>query len=1055
MAETIQDVFWISIPAEQRLLYVSPAYEQVWGRSREGVYANYQEWIEAIHQGDRARVQTNLQTLLETGEYDIEYRIVRPDGSIRWVRDRGFPIQEASGDIYRVTGIAEDITERKRAEAERQNLITLIDNSPDFIGIASLDGQGQYLNPAGRAMVGLDSLEQVQQTQVIDCFLPEDRAFVQEQILPFALRDGFWNGEYRFRNFQTGEAIAVDYNQFIIKDPQTGDPIGFATVSRDIRERQQAEKALRESENRFRAMADNAPVMIWVTDPSAYCTYLSKSWYEFSGQTAQTGLGFGWLDAIHPDDYENSKNIFLTANERHEAFRLEYRLRRNDGEYRFCINAASPWIGLDGQFKGYIGSVLDITERKQAEQALQQVASGVAASTGEAFFPAFVRHLATTFGVRYALATEVIGAARDRVRVIAFWADNQWRELFEYDLAGTPCEQVIAQGTQYYCPDNALELFPSAQNLIALAAVSYFGAPMMDEQGRVAGHIYVLDDKPLVITDAALAIFKIFSQRAQAELKRKQVEEALRESEYRLRLALESAELGTWDLNPITAELKWDNACKAMFGLSPDATVDFDVFLAGLHPDDRDRTGAAVEAALNPASNGEYDIEYRTVGIEDGVERWVAAKGKVVFNQAREAVRFIGTVLNITQKKRAEAEREQLLQREQAAREQAEVANRIKDEFLAVLSHELRTPLNPILGWSSLLQRNKLDAAKTTQALATIERNAKLQVQLIDDLLDISRILRGKLSLTVAPVDLSNVICAALETVRFAAEAKSLQIHLFSSSIGLVIGDAGRLQQAVWNLLSNAIKFTPAGGRVEVRLEVVNGFQQSIMNNYAQIQVIDTGKGIQPDFLPYVFEHFRQEDGATTRKFGGLGLGLAIVRQLVELHGGRVFASSPGEGQGSTFTIQIPLAAQSVEMPATASASASLSDLSGIRVLVVDDDVDSREFIAFVLEQENAIVTAVSSGIESLQAFAQSIPHIIVSDIGMPQMDGYMLMRQIRMLPPDRGGSVLAIALSAYAGELDRQQAIEAGFQRHIAKPINPNALVKIAIELVQQQELI
>ncbi len=416
--------------------------------------------------------------------------------------------------------------------------------------------------------------------------------------------------------------------------------------------------------------------------------------------------------------------------------------------------------------------------------------------------------------------------------------------------------------------------------------------------------------------------------------------------------------------------------------------------------------------------------------------------------------------MEITQRQQAEAEREQLLQREQAAREQAEAANRIKDEFLAVLSHELRTPLNPILGWSSLLQRSKLDAAKTTQALATIERNAKLQVQLIDDLLDISRILRGKLSLTVAPVDLHNVVCAALETVRFAAEAKSLQIELFSSSIGLVNGDAGRLQQAVWNLLSNAIKFTPAGGRVEVRLEVVNDsssmvhdFKQLTMNTYAQIQVIDTGQGIQPDFLPYVFDHFRQEDGTTTRKFGGLGLGLAIVRQVIELHGGRVFASSPGEGQGATFTIQIPLATQSVEMPTTAPTSAPRGDLSGIRILVVDDDVDSREFIAFVLEQENAIVTAVSSGVESLQAFAQSIPHIIVSDIGMPQMDGYMLMRKIRMLPPDQGGCVPAIALTAYAGELDRQQARSAGFHRHLAKPINPNALVNFVVELVQKPE--
>lgn len=249
---------------------------------------------------------------------------------------------------------------------------------------------------------------------------------------------------------------------------------------------------------------------------------------------------------------------------------------------------------------------------------------------------------------------------------------------------------------------------------------------------------------------------------------------------------------------------------------------------------------------------------------------------------------------DISDRKRIEAEREQLLQREQTAREAAETANRIKDEFLAVLSHELRSPLNPILGWSKLLQRGKLDAAKTTTALATIERNAQLQSQLIEDLLDISRILRGKLSLNVMPVNLSMVISAALETVRLAAEAKSLQIQTtFSPDVGTVIGDAGRLQQVVWNLLSNAVKFTPQGGQITVTLTQTG--------THAQLQVTDTGKGINPDFLPYVFDHFRQEDGATTRKFGGLGLGLAIVRQLVELHGGTLAVDSPGVGQGATL----------------------------------------------------------------------------------------------------------------------------------------------------------
>jgi CheY-like chemotaxis protein/nitrogen-specific signal transduction histidine kinase len=397
---------------------------------------------------------------------------------------------------------------------------------------------------------------------------------------------------------------------------------------------------------------------------------------------------------------------------------------------------------------------------------------------------------------------------------------------------------------------------------------------------------------------------------------------------------------------------------------------------------------------------------------------------------------------DITKQKQAETELERMLAQEQVARESADRANRIKDEFLAVLSHELRSPLNPILGWSKLLQQRKLDAAKTAMALETIERNARLQVQLIDDLLDISRILRGKLILTVMPVDLSKVISEALETVRLAAEAKAIQIcTTLLPSVGMVMGDAARLQQVVWNLLSNAVKFTPQRGQVAITL--------AWDETHAQIQVTDTGKGISSDFLPYVFEHFRQEDGATTRKFGGLGLGLAIVRQIVELHGGTVAVDSLGEGQGATFTVRIPLAPGSHELPAIEQPSDSTGDLSGIHVLVVDDDADSRDFVAFVLEQAGAIVTSVASATKALQAFSQAVPEIVVSDIGMPEMDGYMLMRQIRSLPLEQGGQIPAIALTAYAGEIDLQQALAAGFQRHLAKPIDPEAVIAIVTELV------
>ncbi|MBW3587755.1 MAG: response regulator, partial [Cyanobacteria bacterium 0813] len=402
---------------------------------------------------------------------------------------------------------------------------------------------------------------------------------------------------------------------------------------------------------------------------------------------------------------------------------------------------------------------------------------------------------------------------------------------------------------------------------------------------------------------------------------------------------------------------------------------------------------------------------------------------------------------DISDRQRIEAEREQLLQRERTAREAAERANRIKDEFLAVLSHELRSPLNPILGWSNLLQRGNLDATKTATALATIERNARLQSQLIDDLLDISRILSGKLSLNAMSVDLNMVISAALETVRLAAEAKSVQIQTtFSPSQGMVMGDSGRLQQVIWNLLSNAVKFTPQCGQISVRLTQTG--------TYAQILVTDTGKGINPEFLPYVFEHFRQEDGAITRKFGGLGLGLAIARQIVELHGGRIWVESRGEGQGASFTVELPLlhtANPVAEVVCRAEARSNELHLASVRVLVVDDEQDSRDFVAFVAEQAGAKVTALGSAIEALQLLSTTPFDILLSDIGMPEMDGYMLVRQVRALPPQQGGQIPAIALTAYAGDFNQKQALAAGFQRHLAKPVEPSELVQAIVTLLRK----
>ncbi|MEA5448776.1 ATP-binding protein [Leptolyngbya sp. CCNP1308] len=396
----------------------------------------------------------------------------------------------------------------------------------------------------------------------------------------------------------------------------------------------------------------------------------------------------------------------------------------------------------------------------------------------------------------------------------------------------------------------------------------------------------------------------------------------------------------------------------------------------------------------------------------------------------------------ITALKESERDREQLLQRERIAREEAEQANRLKDQFLAVLSHELRSPLNPILGWAKLLQTRSFDTAKTAQALATIERNALLQTQLVDDLLDLAKILRGKLHLNPVPVHLATVVESALETVKTAAATKTIAVNLDLDPTVRVAGDAARLQQIVGNLLSNAIKFTPSGGQINVTLGSVD--------DQANLEVSDTGIGISADFLPYLFESFRQEDISITRRHGGLGLGLAIVRQLVDIHGGTIAARSPGEGQGATFSVRIPKLAEKTNADSVAALPRPALDLSGIRVFSVDDSADTREFLTVLLGQYGADVITAGSATEALDTLKTLHPDVLISDIGMPDMDGYRLIRQVRALPPDQGGKIPAIALTAYARDEDQQQSLDSGYQRHLTKPLDLEKLVQAVVELTQ-----
>jgi signal transduction histidine kinase/CheY-like chemotaxis protein len=414
---------------------------------------------------------------------------------------------------------------------------------------------------------------------------------------------------------------------------------------------------------------------------------------------------------------------------------------------------------------------------------------------------------------------------------------------------------------------------------------------------------------------------------------------------------------------------------------------------------------------------------------------------------------FTGYVRDITERKQAEAEREQMLAREQAARAEAEAANQAKDQFLSTLSHELRTPLTPMLGWAEMLLTRKLDEAMTREAHEAIVRSVKTQMRLVEDLLDVSRIITGKLALHPCQLDLESLIAETMSLVRPVAEAKNIVLRTaLDMGTGAIVGDPQRLQQVLWNLLANAIKFTPNGGRVELSLERHEG--------HVRLQVSDSGEGISAAFLPHVFERLRQADNSITRSHGGLGLGLAIVRHLVELHGGSVRVESPGVGQGATFTVELPtgppagepaadnLAAGALAGAANtndegdAAAGTDLGRLRDLKILIVDDNSDVRSLVGALLRASGAGVFAAASASEALQSLKQIRPDILVSDIGMPDEDGYVLIRKVRALTSHEGGATPAVALTAYAGVENRARALAAGYQAHLAKPIDPAQLL-------------
>jgi PAS domain S-box-containing protein len=458
-----------------------------------------------------------------------------------------------------------------------------------------------------------------------------------------------------------------------------------------------------------------------------------------------------------------------------------------------------------------------------------------------------------------------------------------------------------------------------------------------------------------------------------------------------------------------------------------------------IHPDDRARTRRAFAGARRHGAK--VDVEHR-LRAADGRYRWFNSRAAPLFASNRTITRWFGASADIDQQKRAGEERETLLASERAARAEAERASRVKDEFVATLSHELRTPLNAIVGWTQFLLRDASDPERVKRGLEVIDRNARAQTQMVDDLLDLSRVMEGKLRLDVERVDLADVVNSVIGSVQPAADAKEIRITPIFGSASPIQGDPSRLQQVVWNLLANAIKFTPRRGKVRVTLRRVD--------SEVELAVSDTGQGIKPEFIQHVFERFRQEDAGTTRRYGGLGLGLSIAKQLVEMHGGRIEAASGGEGHGATFVVRFPVASVDFapeRAPQPTSSDAPLA-LAGLHVLVVEDEPDARELVQRVLHEHGARTTAVGNARDALSAFEAAPPDVIVSDIGMPGEDGYELIRKLRALEEPLGRVTPAAALTAFARSEDRRRALLAGFQTHLAKPVDPLELLVVIASL-------
>ncbi|MEH2122311.1 PAS domain S-box protein [Nostoc sp.] len=1024
------------------IIEANDAFLKMVGYTREDLSANQMKWREITPPEYLQLSEYSVEQLKTTGvckPFEKEY--IRKDG------DR-IPVLLGSvlvGDTQEtVIGFVVDLSERKQAEAALQqanerNTRTLENMSDAFITldrdwrIIYQNAEAERINGKLRTEVIGKSHWEEWSASVGTNVERQYRRAMAEQIPVHFEHHYYYPSKYD---------LWLEIHAYPCED-------GLNIFFRDISDRKQAEKAVQASDERLRSFVKANIVGILFGDVNGSITEVNDEFLRIVGYT-QEDIQAGrlcWTD-ITPSEYQYLDELAIAeATAKGTCTPYEKECIRKDGS---IVPVVVGYSLLGESRQKSVAFILDISDLKQAKKALSQ---------SQEQFQAFMDNIPAAAWITNADG-RVLYLSPTYLNTFDL-ATNKPINKNIFDLYPAQIAQPLLDNIRMVAETNqvveTIESTPRTDGTLGEFLVYKF--PIADASGqRLVGGVAV-----------------DITERERALRERQLAEQALQERSERLKLLSET----TSDLLSTERPLDLMNSLFSKLSAQMDLHFYFH-YLIDTHENKQkfrlvawngitDEVFQRIEyLEFNQGMCGLVAQERHQIVVNDvlhsshpnvqilhpfGITAYAGqpliAQGKllgVLSFASRTRTHFTSgeiALLQATSDQVAVAlERAQLMASLQQQKEQLVQANQIKDEFLAVLSHELRTPLNPILGWSKLLQTKKYDQATTTRALETIERNAKLQTQLIEDLLDVSRILQGKLSLNIAPVNLESAIAAAIETVRLAAEAKLIQINtVLEPNIGQVTGDSSRLQQVIWNLLFNAIKFTPQGGQVEISLQS--------LDSQAQLRVSDTGKGISSDFLPYVFDYFRQADGATTRKFGGLGLGLAIVRHIVELHGGTVQAESLGEEQGATFTVMLPLIKIYLNSHEGEQQPDDSPNLNGVKVLLVDDERDTRELIAFILEQSGAVVTQAASAVQALQVMPEFGPNLLLSDIGMPEVDGYMLIRQIRAMSPEMGGRIPAIALTAYAAEVDYQQAIAAGFEQHITKPVEPAKLIQAIANLI------